>query len=119
MGGLTDGDLQRYVSDLMTAFKRGEKFPYELTLAFLSVALERVFTSFADEFLNSLARVHVAEMPLSPRVAGVCLNFRNLLPTTRQKQFSVEPIEELPDIHEPLTGTPRSIQRQPTILVEA
>ena len=40
-GGITEDSLRRFVADLMTDLRRGERFPHELPLAALAVVLER------------------------------------------------------------------------------
>ena len=47
-----------------------------LALATIAVVLERRTTDFADEYLCHLARLKLAEMPLSIRVARECLKHR-------------------------------------------
>lgn len=104
-GSATDADLESYVGDLMTTFRRAEKFKYETTLAFLSVALEHISTSFAQRFISDLSKLHVSEMPLSPRVARVCMQYRSKLPATQKKEFSVKPLGRL-SMAAPQLGTP-------------
>jgi hypothetical protein len=104
---LTDADLQAFVESLMETFRRGQKFPYEVTLSFLAVGLEGLMSPFAQQFLSDLARVRLSELPLSPRVARTCLQYRSLIPANRQKVFEVTPIHAVSSVM-PILETPKS-----------
>lgn len=88
-GDITSDVLRECVQDLLGDFRRGEKFTFDASLAFLCVALESIFTPFATEFLEDLSKVHLVEMPLSPGVAKVCLEERNKLPSNLQQDFKI------------------------------
>jgi hypothetical protein len=75
-GALSENGIRRFVATLMAEFRPGQRFPYDLGLAALAVVLERRPTEFADEYLRHLARLKLAEMPVSIRVARECLKHR-------------------------------------------
>jgi len=114
-GQMSDVDLERFVTQLMEQFTRGEKFRFDVTLAFLAVALERVGSTFAEMLLPELGRLRVSELPLSTRVARVCLQYRRLLPTSRETQFGIAPIAEM-STFVPSRGTPRSVSHNDFIV---
>ncbi len=70
---ITDSTLRRFVSSLLRELRCGERFPHQLAIAAIAVALETRPTSFADEFLHDLSRLGLAEMSLCIRVARECL----------------------------------------------
>ena len=70
---LSDDDLKSFVDQLMTTFQHGTRFPHDMALAALAVALESRPTPFATEYLSTLARFHLQEMPVSSRIARECL----------------------------------------------
>ncbi len=74
---LDDGDLRGFVSELLGQFVRGTRFPDESVLAAVAVAIETLPAQFAEQFLEDLARVRIAELPLAPRVARLSLRERH------------------------------------------
>lgn len=72
--------LRSFVSRLASEFKAGEHLRGDLALAALTVAVESHRTKFADEFIKSLANLHVAELPVCTRIARECLKYRKTLP---------------------------------------
>ncbi|MBN1590372.1 MAG: hypothetical protein JW888_12730 [Pirellulales bacterium] len=86
-GALTEGTIRRFVVELLQDLHSGIRFPHELAICALAVALESRATDFAEEFLLDLARLRTAEMSLSIRVARECLKRRMELPRTKGKVF--------------------------------
>jgi hypothetical protein len=89
-GEITDDMLQAYVDRLMADFRRGEKFRFDATLAFLAVAVESVISPFANRFLEALGSVRLVEMPLSPRVARTVLENRKELSANSRREFFIQ-----------------------------
>ena len=75
-GSLSEAELRRYIQSLLGEFVSGKKFPYDMTLSLVAIALETLYTRFADEYLSTLANLKLSEMPLSIRVAESCLQTR-------------------------------------------
>jgi hypothetical protein len=71
-GAISEDAIRRFVSSLMADFRRGERFPHELALAALAVALETRPSDFAEEFVQDLARLDLEELSLCVRVAREC-----------------------------------------------
>ena len=75
-GSLTDDQIGSFVRTLLCELQTGVHFRHDVTLAALAVALAEQRTAFVEEFLHELAELHVAEIPLSPRVAQEVLTGR-------------------------------------------
>lgn len=75
-GEITEAMIRDFVASLMGSLKKGLRFPHDLALASLAVALERRPTDFAEEYLCDLARLRLAEMSTSISVARECLKQR-------------------------------------------
>jgi len=75
-GAIADDTIREFVSLLMRDLRYGERFPHELPLAALAVALELRPTDFAEELLRDLSALRLAEMGLCIRVARECLSHR-------------------------------------------
>jgi len=88
-GAITDEALRQFVALLMRDLRPDERFPHELALSALAVALETRSTGLAEEFLNDLARLRLAEMSICIRVARECVHNRVSLATSKCKVFSV------------------------------
>ena len=84
-GAIDDDTLREFVSRLMQDFRRGERFPHQLALAALAVAVERRPTDFAEEFLHDLARLQIAELSTAIRMARECLKHRTSVAATTAK----------------------------------
>jgi hypothetical protein len=78
-GGLKEHAVREFVTSLLAGLCNGERFPHDLTLAALAVALEARPTEFAREYLQDLADLDVAEMSSSIHVARECLKQRAAL----------------------------------------
>lgn len=70
-------DFHSFVNELLGHFRRGARFHAEGVIAALAVAIETLPARFAQEFLQDLARVKIAELPLAPRVARLSLRERD------------------------------------------
>ena len=77
---LTEAEIRDFAASLSREFKPGEALPGDLALAALAVALERLPADYAEEFIRDLARLRMAEMPTSTRVARECLRQRREFP---------------------------------------
>ena len=93
-GNLSEAELRRYIQGLLGEFVSGEKFYYDMTLSLVAVALEPLYTSFADEYLTTLANLELSEMPLSIRVAKLCVQTRQQGTNNVYRKFSVSPVEK-------------------------
>ena len=107
-GGITESGIRQFVARLMKDFVCGEHFAYEDALSALCVAVEGRPTDFADEFLNDLAQLRLAELSLAIRVARECLGHRvsiahraaktvDLSPPSAEMAFSVGSWESRPE----------------------
>ena len=68
-GELTEKSLRDFVATLLRDLEYGKKFPHDIALAAMAVALETRPTAFAEEFVLDLARLDLAEFPMATRVA--------------------------------------------------
>ena len=93
-GAITEDSLRRFVADLMTDLRRGERFPHEMALAAVAVVLEMRPTEFADEFLHDLSALRLSEMSLCIRVARESLKQRVSLAQNRGRVFDLGPLHE-------------------------
>jgi hypothetical protein len=73
---LSELEVRSFVRSLSAEYHEGKAFPGDLAFAALAVALERVPTSYAEEFLRDLASLNVREMITSIHVARECLKYR-------------------------------------------
>jgi hypothetical protein len=72
--------VRTFVNSLASEYQEGKRLSGDLALAALAVALKQIPTDYAEEFLYDLARLRLAEMTTSIRVARECLKNRYLLP---------------------------------------
>jgi hypothetical protein len=75
-GAITDSVVREFVVYLMKDLHRGQRFPHDVVLAAIAVAMESRATEFAEQYLTDLAKLRTAEMALSIRVARECLKNR-------------------------------------------
>ena len=101
-GNLSEAELRRYIQSLLGEFVSSEKFPYDMTLSLVAVALETLYTRFADEYLSTLANLELSEMPLSIRVAKLCLQKRQQRTNNIYRKSSVSPVEAFNVHRDPL-----------------
>lgn len=66
---IADESIRKFVSSVLSAWRTGYLFPYDVALAAIAVVLETRATPFADEFLTDLGRLDRAELPMAIRVA--------------------------------------------------
>lgn len=81
-GALAFPDVRDFVSTLLMDLRRGERFPHDVALAALAVALEDHPGDHAAAYLEDLARTRIAELRASPIVAAACLRERRVVPAT-------------------------------------
>jgi hypothetical protein len=88
-GEVTEDTLRVFSATLLRDLEYGRRFPHELAIAAMAVALESRPTPFAEEFVMDLARLELPELPVAIRVARECC--RELLrhPSTRTEVFSI------------------------------
>jgi hypothetical protein len=80
-GVITENAIEDFVNQLMKDFERGKRFPHELPLAAIAVAIEDRKTKFTEDYLLDLARLNkITEMSISPEVAGASLKRWYLIP---------------------------------------
>jgi hypothetical protein len=72
-------DIEEFVRERLVDLKSKTYFPHEPALCALAVALETLPMPAAEDFLSELAALRIAEMPLSPRIAALCLKRRREL----------------------------------------
>ncbi len=104
VGEITLTDIEEYVDELLRSFVTGTKFPYEIDLAAIAMALETYLGAFAEKYLEDLSRLHVQELPLAPRVARLCLARRREVVsgvTVRTEVISVPPFNQDEGFGEP------------------
>ena len=82
-GQVTGEDIREFVDRLLSEYRPGELFRYDLTLAALAVAMEHWSSSFAEDYLIDLARIQRLEFRASFRVARESLKARFAFPRTR------------------------------------
>ena len=75
-GAISPREVEELVSELMTQFKIGEKFVYDISLAAIAVGIERDQSATCRRLLQDLASLRCAEMPMAIRVARKCLYAR-------------------------------------------
>ena len=92
-GNLSEVELRRYIQSLLEEFVYGKKFPYDMTLSLVAVVLETLYTRFADEYLSTLANLELSEIPLSIRVAKLCVQKRQQRTNNIYHRSSVSPVE--------------------------
>jgi hypothetical protein len=86
-GELTEKSLRDSVATLLRDLEYGKKFPHDLALATIAVALETRPTAFAEEYVLDLARLDLAEFPMAIRVARLASLERAKLTANKTKSF--------------------------------
>jgi hypothetical protein len=79
-GEISEQAVRTFVNSLASEFQVGKPLPGDFAFAALAVALEQIPADYAEEFLCDLARLRLAEMTTSIRVARESLKYRYLLP---------------------------------------
>ncbi len=86
-------EIEEFVRDRLIDLKPKRYFPHEPAFCALAVAIENLPVPMAEKFLNELAELKIAEMPMSSRVAVLCLQRRReLLIGETEKHFRVKPL---------------------------
>ncbi len=94
-GEITEEAIRGFSTALLRDLEYGQRFPNELAIAAIAVALESRPTSFAEEFVMDLARLELPELPIAIRVArGACQELLQL-PGNKTKVFRIAEEEEL------------------------
>jgi hypothetical protein len=75
-GSVTFDDVRAFVERLMERFVRGSKSQIDIVLAAIVNAIDFLPAKRVDDFLDSLAGVRIAEMPMAPRVARLAVRER-------------------------------------------
>lgn len=71
--------IEEYVRERLIDLKPKTHFSHEPAFCALAVALETLPMPAAENFLSELAALKIAEMPMSSRVAAICLKRRREL----------------------------------------
>lgn len=104
-GSTTIVDIRDFVGALLAELQRGVRFPHDVAIAAVAVALQDHPGSFAEEYLRDLARTRIAELRASPMVAAACLERRRVTPATDktvrlgpipQPSFALDPAPQRP-----------------------
>jgi len=91
-------DVEEFVRERLVDLKPKTYFPHEPAFCGLAVALETLPMPAAEDFLTELAALKIAEMPISSRVAALCLQRRReLLISNRLAEFKVKSLP-MPDM---------------------
>jgi len=86
------GAIEEYVRERLIDLKPKIYFPHEPAFCALAVALESLPMPAAENFLSELAALKISEMPISSRVAALCLERRRkLLISNTLAEFKVRP----------------------------
>jgi hypothetical protein len=72
-------DIEEFVRERLVDLKPKTYFRHEPAFCALAVALETLPMPAAEVFLSELAALRIAEMPISSRVAALCLQRRREL----------------------------------------
>ena len=86
-GQLSELAFREFVASVTAELRPGRQLPGDLSLAALAVAAESCSQAFAEEYLCDLARLRLAEMSASIRVARECLKARYALPKNEIRKF--------------------------------
>uniref|UniRef100_A0A7V4G6C3 Uncharacterized protein n=1 Tax=Desulfobacca acetoxidans TaxID=60893 RepID=A0A7V4G6C3_9BACT len=85
--------IEEYVRERIIDLNPRTHFQHEAAFCALAVALETLPMPASENFLSELAALKIAEMPISPRVARLCIERRKkLLIFNTISQFNVRPI---------------------------
>ena len=64
-----EGELDLFIRDLLGAFVAGEQFRFQITLAGIAVACEKINKAFARQFIDYLAGIQLSELSVAAIVA--------------------------------------------------
>lgn len=98
-GSLSEESIRKFASELVRQIEYGKRFPYELALAAIAVALETRSSDFSEEYIFDLAKLKLAEIPLAIRVAREAS--RRVMESARNKSktFPVDRVDENQILH--------------------
>lgn len=85
---LTESTVRDWTEHLLRDFVPRQLFAHDLAIAAMIVVVERVRSDFTDEFLYDLARLEIAEMPLSSAVARLAIHSRLQRPRSKRQEDS-------------------------------
>ena len=90
-------EIEEFVRERLVDLKPKVYFPHEAAFCALAVALEPLSMPAAQSFLSQLAALRIAEMPISSRVAAICLlHRRDLIISNTMRVFKIGSLP-LPD----------------------
>jgi hypothetical protein len=75
-GAVTFADLEAFMLALIAQFVPGTRNANDVVIAAVVVGIEPLPAAALQDFLEDLARVRIAEMPMAPRVARLSLRER-------------------------------------------
>ncbi|MFZ0051074.1 MAG: hypothetical protein WAK96_04820 [Desulfobaccales bacterium] len=106
--------IEEYVRERLIDLKQKTYFTHEPAFCALAVALETLPMPAAEDFLSELAALKIAEMPISSRVAALCLERRRelIIPYT----LSVFKDKSMPIADAPLQNRPPRVRTKSTYL---
>jgi len=96
-GAITEETLRKFASSLVQQIEYGKRFPHELALAAIAVAIETRATDFSEEFIFDLARLKLPEIPLAIRVAREASSKLIQSTKSKSKTFQVDHFPENTD----------------------
>ena len=94
-------EIESFVRDRLFDLKAKKYFPHEPAFCALAVVVDPIPNSVATDFLKKLAALKISEMPISFRVAKLCLLRRRELHisnTTKVFEFNPLPIPDKPSL---------------------
>ena len=97
---VSEKSLKDYATELLAHLRKGEPFPFDVAIAAFAIALAPRKTAFANEFIDDLAALRLAEMSMSPRVARECGKHR--LDAAKIDQHRIPPTTSFPIVQLPL-----------------
>lgn len=85
--------VEDFIRDIVSRVEIGKRSSYDISLAALAIVYERLGGPFPTEFLERLASLQVAELPMSTRVARIARRVRTAhVPGSTAKVLRVAPI---------------------------
>lgn len=94
-GILAEQTIREYVRNLMSSFRLGERFIFNIPLALIAIGLEKISTKFTKEYISDLSKLKLAELTLSIEIAKICLENRKSLIKNLYRGFSCTNIENI------------------------
>jgi hypothetical protein len=106
--------IEEYVRERLIDLKPETYFPHEPAFCALAVTLETLPMPAAEDFLSELAALKIAEMPISSRVAALCLERRREIIISNT--LSVFKNKPMPIADAPLQKRPPRVRTKSTYL---